>query len=33
MTYNLDFKPQALKEWMKLDSSIREQFKKKLNER
>ncbi|MDD2449917.1 MAG: type II toxin-antitoxin system RelE/ParE family toxin [Sulfurimonas sp.] len=30
MTYNLDFKPKALKEWSKLDSSIKEQFKKKL---
>jgi mRNA-degrading endonuclease RelE of RelBE toxin-antitoxin system len=33
MTYNLEFKESALKEWRKLDSSIREQFKKKLAER
>lgn len=33
MTYNLEFKPQALKEWKKLDSTIKEQFKKKLKER
>jgi len=31
--YNLDFKPKALKEWSKLDSSIKEQFKKKLQKR
>ena len=30
MTYNLEFKESALKEWRKLDNSIREQFKKKL---
>lgn len=30
MTYNLDFKPKALKEWSKIDSTIRLQFKKKL---
>ncbi|MFW3383264.1 type II toxin-antitoxin system RelE family toxin [Aliarcobacter butzleri] len=33
MTYNLEFKPQALKEWSKLGSMIKEQFKKKLEER
>lgn len=33
MTYNLDFKPKALKEWNKLNPSIKEQFKKKLKER
>ena len=33
MTYNLEFKETALKEWGKLDGSIREQFKKKLAER
>ena len=33
MTYNLEFKPQALKEWSKLGSTIKEQFKKKLEER
>ncbi|NLO17695.1 MAG: type II toxin-antitoxin system RelE/ParE family toxin [Arcobacter butzleri] len=30
MIYDLDFKPKALKEWKKLDSTIKEQFKKKL---
>lgn len=30
MTYKLVFETQALKEWKKLDHSIREQFKKKL---
>lgn len=30
MTYKLVFETQALKEWQKLDHSIREQFKKKL---
>lgn len=30
MTYKLVFDTQALKEWQKLDASIREQFKKKL---
>ena len=30
MTYNLDFKPKALREWNKLDHSIKDQFKKKL---
>lgn len=33
MTYNLDFKPQALKEWKKLDNAIKTQFKKKLKQR
>jgi mRNA interferase RelE/StbE len=33
MTYELEFKESALKEWRKLDGSIREQFKKKLAER
>lgn len=33
MHYELGFVEDALKEWRKLDSSIREQFKKKLGER
>ena len=33
MTYNLEFKPKALKEWSKLGSTIKEQFKNKLKER
>ncbi len=33
MSYKLEFKTSALKEWKKLDSPIREQFKKKLIER
>jgi len=33
MNYSLEFKETALKEWRKLDSSIREQFKKRLTER
>jgi len=33
MTYNLKFLPTALKEWKKLDNSIRKQLKKKLKER
>jgi mRNA interferase RelE/StbE len=33
MTYSLEFKESALKEWRKLDSNIREQLKKKLAER
>ena len=33
MSYNLAFKQDALKEWHNLDNSIREQFKKKLEER
>ena len=30
MTFNLEFDSQALKEWKKLDDTIRSQFKKKL---
>jgi mRNA interferase RelE/StbE len=33
MSYSLEFKESALKEWHKLDKSIREQFKKRLAER
>lgn len=33
MTYELVFKQDAHKEWQKLDSTIRTQFKKKLIER
>lgn len=33
MSYELKFLPSALKEWKKLDNSIRAQFKKKLAER
>jgi len=33
MTYNLDFHPEALKEWDKLSSTIKAHFKKKLKER
>ncbi|MBT3309292.1 MAG: type II toxin-antitoxin system RelE/ParE family toxin [Gammaproteobacteria bacterium] len=33
MTYKLKFLPAALKEWKKLDASIRNQFQKKLKER
>ena len=33
MNYSLQFHALALKEWKKLDASIREQFKKKLAER
>ncbi len=33
MTYELVFKQDALKEWQKLDSTIKTQFKKKLVER
>lgn len=33
MTYRLLFKTEARKEWDKLDSAIRKQFKKKLAER
>jgi mRNA interferase RelE/StbE len=32
MSYSLEFKESALKEWHKLDNSIREQFKKRLAE-
>ena len=30
MTYSLKFKPKALKEWSKLNSTIKKQFAKKL---
>jgi len=33
MTYKLLFHKKALKEWNKIDSKIKEQFKKKLKER
>jgi mRNA interferase RelE/StbE len=33
MTYELNFHPDALAEWKKLDGSVREIFKKKLAER
>jgi len=33
MSYSLEFKPKALKEWKKLDYSIKLQFHKKLKER
>lgn len=33
MSYDLQFLPSALKEWQKLGSTIRAQFKKKLVER
>lgn len=33
MSYDLKFIPTALKEWKKLDSSIQQIFKKKLEER
>ncbi|MCL2656570.1 MAG: type II toxin-antitoxin system RelE/ParE family toxin [Betaproteobacteria bacterium] len=33
MSYRLKFKDEALKEWRKLDGPLREQFKKKLEER
>jgi mRNA interferase RelE/StbE len=33
MTYSLEFKKTALKEWQKLGVTVREQFKKKLRER
>lgn len=33
MTYKLNFKKSAYKEWNKLGSTLREQFKKKLLER
>jgi len=33
MTYSLAFLEEALKEWRKLDSNVREQFKTKLSER
>lgn len=33
MAYGLTFHPQALKEWGRLDSAIKAQFKKKLHKR
>ncbi|MFN4054764.1 MAG: type II toxin-antitoxin system RelE family toxin [Alishewanella aestuarii] len=33
MTYKLDFKKSAWKEWQKLGSTLQQQFKKKLAER
>jgi mRNA interferase RelE/StbE len=33
MTYKLEFKKSALKEWDKLAQTIKDQFKKKLKER
>ena len=33
MTYRLEFLPSAQKEWDRLGTTIREQFKKKLRER
>jgi mRNA interferase RelE/StbE len=33
MSYELNFHPDALDEWRKLDNSVRVQFKKKLAER
>lgn len=33
MTYNLEFKKSALKEWKKLGHTVREQLKKKIAER
>ena len=33
MSYELGFLPSALKEWQKLDNSVKMQFKKKLKER
>ena len=33
MSYNLKFKEEAWKEWQKLDSTIKEVFKKKIRER
>ena len=33
MTYKLEFKKSTLKEWSKLGSTLKEQFKKKLSER
>lgn len=32
MSYELEFHPDALEEWGKLDRSVRDQFKKKLEE-
>lgn len=33
MTYELEFNSEAMKEWKKLDATIREQFKKQLEKR
>ena len=33
MSYSLEFKPKALKEWHKLNPTIKSQFQKKLKER
>lgn len=33
MTYSLEFKQSALREWQKLGATVRDQFKKKLRER
>lgn len=33
MTYSLEFKKSAFKEWKKLGATVKEQFKKKLRER
>lgn len=33
MSYSLEFLESALKEWKKLNSTVRDQFKKKLKER
>ena len=33
MTYRLRFDKRALKEWKKIDSNVRDQFKRKLAER
>lgn len=33
MTYKLNFKKSALKEWKKLGAALQQQFKKKLSER
>ncbi|MDQ5984980.1 MAG: mRNA interferase toxin RelE [Syntrophus sp. SKADARSKE-3] len=33
MSYSLEFKESALKEWRNLDKPVREQFKKKLTKR
>ncbi|MCC5849727.1 MAG: type II toxin-antitoxin system RelE/ParE family toxin [Verrucomicrobia bacterium] len=33
MTYDLKFLPSALKEWKKLGATVKDQFKKKLEER
>jgi mRNA interferase RelE/StbE len=33
MSYELEFHPDALKEWLKLDKTVRDPFKTKLRER